>query len=322
MSSSSHEILKYEYLFRLNRAIDYIRDHFAEELNLTKLAEVACFSKYHFHRIFRTLLGETVSDFVRRIRLEKAVGMLTLDKDKSIIDIALDCGFSSPQNFAKAFRAYFGATPTFVRAEYNWDSMRDKFGAGAGEDEAAPIQGGPNTEDYCVQSHLLMRKIIEQRIPMQVRVTEMPVHRVAYVRSVGPYRRETVEPAFVRLLTWAMPRGLVNEKTLIIGAMWSNPMVTPTEKCIYDACITVPESVKSDRSINIQSLPGERFAVYHCEIEPHEHLEAWMKLIIHWLLSSGYQPDRRPFYEIIYNFREEFPLRRHIVDLCLPVKPA
>ena len=37
---------------------------------------------------------------------------------------------------------------------------------------------------------------------------------------------------------------------------------------------------------------------------------------------DGYQPDRRPFYEIIYNFREEFPLRRHIVDLCLPVKLA
>ena len=106
------EVLKYEYLFRLNRTLDYIRDHCAEDLTLAKLAKVACFSKYHFHRIFRTLLGETVNRHVRRVRLEKAVRMLTFDKDKSIIDIALDCGFSSSQNFAKAFKAHFGGCST------------------------------------------------------------------------------------------------------------------------------------------------------------------------------------------------------------------
>ena len=322
MPPFSDEILKYEYLFRLNRTIDYIRDHYAEELNLTKLAEVACFSKFHFHRIFRALIGETVNEFVRRVRLEKAVHMLTLDKYKSIINIALDCGFSSSQNFAKAFRAYFGVTPTFVRAEYNWDSMKSKFGNRESEDrEPVPSGGVPNTDHYRIQSRLLMKKMIEQRTPLRVRVTEMPSYRVAYVRSMGPYRREIVEPAFVRLMQWAMPRGLINEKTLILGAMWSDPNITPTDKCIYDACITVPESIRSDRWINVQTLRGEKYAVYHCEIDPHEHLEAWMRLIINWLLSSGYQPDDRPLYEIIYNIGEEYPLRRHIVDLCLPVKP-
>ena len=127
--------MNYAYLFRLNRVIDYIRDHLGEELNLTRLARVACFSKYHFHRIFRTLLGETVNEYARRVRLEKAVRMLTLEVDKSILEIALDCGFSSSRNFAKIFKSHFGVTPTYVRAEYNWGRVKNRLG----KREPAPI---------------------------------------------------------------------------------------------------------------------------------------------------------------------------------------
>ncbi|HIJ68199.1 MAG TPA: AraC family transcriptional regulator [Deltaproteobacteria bacterium] len=317
------EVLKYEYLFRLNRTLDYIRDNFTEDLTLAKLAKVACFSKYHFHRIFRTLLGETVNRYVRRVRLERAVRMLTLDKDKSIVEIALDCGFSSSQNFAKAFKAHFGVTPTYVRTEYNWDRMKNMLAKAESEDrEAVPSPGAPNTDHGFLHSGPLIKSMVEQRASLPVRVTEMPSYRVAYARTIGPYCLETAEPAFLQLLQWAMPRGLINEKTLILGVLRNDPNVTPVDKCIYDACITIPESVRSDGRINVQSLPGGKFAVYHCEIDPEGHHEAWMRLIIHWLLSSGYQPDSRPYYEIIYNITEEYPLRRHVVDLCLPIRPS
>lgn len=319
--SFSGEISKYEYLFRLNRTIDYIHNHLGEDLNLTRLARVGCFSKYHFHRIFRTLLGETVNKYVCRVRLEKAVRMLTLDSEKSILDIAMDCGFSSSQNFAKAFKSYFGVTPTYVRVEYNWDSVKSRLGRGESlVERTAPPNRVPNAKDHPMRSRLMVKKIAEERVLMSVRVTEMPDFRVAYVRSIGPYRIETIQPAFDQLMRWAIPRGFMAENTFVIGTLWNDPNVTPTYKCIYDACITIPKSVTSDGKTNIQYLPGGKYAVYHCELKPGEHQEAWMKLIIHWLLSSGYQPDNRPFYEIIYNISEEYPLRRHVLDLCLPIK--
>ena len=118
----SDETVNNEYLFRLNRAIDYIQKHYDENLNLTKLAAIACFSKFHFHRLFRTFVGETLNDFVRRFRLEKAVHKLILEKHKSITDIALDCGFSSSQNFAKAFKSYFGVNSTFIREKFSLEN--------------------------------------------------------------------------------------------------------------------------------------------------------------------------------------------------------
>jgi AraC family transcriptional regulator len=108
MRVSADKLLKNEYRSRLNRTIDYIHNHYDEDLNLTKLAEVACFSKFHFHRIFRAMVGETLNDFVQRIRLEKSVQKLTTDFNKSITEIALDGGFSSSQ-------------PSIMRKEFNWD---------------------------------------------------------------------------------------------------------------------------------------------------------------------------------------------------------
>ncbi len=320
---NENEVLKYEYLFRLNRTLDYVRDHFAEDLTLARLAKVACFSKFHFHRIFRTVLGETVNQYVRRVRLEKAARMLTHNKDQSIIDIALDCGFSSSQNFAKAFKAHFGVTPTYVRTEYNWGRMKHMLAKAESEDrEAVPSQGTPNKDQGRLYSGPLIKGIVEQPASLPVRVTEMPSYRVAYARTIGPYCLQTAEPGFAQLLQWARPRGLLNEKALIVGVLRNDPNITPVDKCIYDACITIPESVKSDGRINVQSLQGGKFAVYHCEIDRDGHYEAWMRLIIHWLLSSGYQPDNRPYYEIIYNITEESEPRRHVIDLCLPIRPS
>ncbi|MGA9109354.1 MAG: hypothetical protein ACLPSL_07355 [Smithella sp.] len=62
MSESADKLLKNEYRSRLNRTIDYIQNHYDEDLNLTKLAEVACFSKFHFHGIFRAMVGETLGN--------------------------------------------------------------------------------------------------------------------------------------------------------------------------------------------------------------------------------------------------------------------
>jgi AraC family transcriptional regulator len=99
------------YIARINRVIDHIDAHLADPLDLETLAAVAHFSAFHFHRIFRTMTGETLGDWVRRRRLEIAAGRLVSSPGTSATRIALDVGFASPEVFTRAFRAYFGVTP-------------------------------------------------------------------------------------------------------------------------------------------------------------------------------------------------------------------
>ena len=322
MNQSSDDITNNEYVSRLNRTIDYIYSHSHEDLNLAKLSEVACFSKYHFHRIFRAILGETVNEFVQRIRLEKSMGQLMLSKYKSITEIALDSGFSSSQNFARSFKAQYGITPSQARADYYWDSylkkmqkIKDSDIKVLQSDEMGPV------DQYILKLKQSLEKRLTTSPEMQVAIKKLSSYRVAYIRTWGPYSVEAGRAAFARLRQWADAKGYLNDDAIVMGVIGNNPYFTPPQKLIFDACITVPESTPADRWVNIQTLQGGDFAVHHCDVDSHRVEEEWLRFLLNWLVKSDYQPDDRPAYNIYDNSpAESSDTNRVLVDLCLPVK--
>ncbi|MFZ0859423.1 MAG: AraC family transcriptional regulator [Candidatus Sulfotelmatobacter sp.] len=105
---------KSEYVQKIDRVIDYLRGNLDRPVKLAELADVACFSEFHFHRIFRAVSGETLNSFTNRLRLEKAARLLRYS-DQSLTDIALDCGFSSSATFSRAFRSGYDTSPSQFR---------------------------------------------------------------------------------------------------------------------------------------------------------------------------------------------------------------
>ena len=114
-----------EYVRRVNRAVDYITQNLAHPLRLEDVAGAACFSPCHFHRIFRASMGETLASFVKRVRLERAVYLLSHRKGASLTDIALACGFSSSSDFSRSFRAEYGVPPGRFEVEVFRRSRRE-----------------------------------------------------------------------------------------------------------------------------------------------------------------------------------------------------
>src|SRR5882724_10752647 len=100
---------------RVNRVLDYVGQHLDQELSLAKLAQVGCFSPYHFHRIFQAATGETLNNHVRRVRLERAATLLKASPRKRITDVALETGFAGTAEFSRAFKSHFGKTAS------SWD---------------------------------------------------------------------------------------------------------------------------------------------------------------------------------------------------------
>ena len=101
-----------EYERRVNRVVDHISQHLGDALSFNALARVAAFSPFHFHRVFRAITGETLFGFIQRLRLERSAGTLLTAPDRSILEVALDNGFSSAATFARAFKAHFGMSAT------------------------------------------------------------------------------------------------------------------------------------------------------------------------------------------------------------------
>ena len=103
------------YENRLLPALDYIRAHLDDSLRLEQLAHHTYFSKFHFHRVFKAIHGETVHEHVRRLRLEKAHQLLVTRQSLSILDIAVATGYSSQAAFTREFKRHFRVTPGRAR---------------------------------------------------------------------------------------------------------------------------------------------------------------------------------------------------------------
>lgn len=290
MRKFSEESLKEEHGQRLDRVMEYIRNHYADKLSLEKLAAVACFSKFHFHRVFKTLNGETVNNCIRRIRLDESIRKLRQDVDLSISEIAYSCGFSTSQNFSRAFKAHFGVTPASVRKEGN------------GQFEVE------------IQER-------EDATPLRVEVKDLPACRVAYIRCIGPHQSEYHTQALYRLFRWAVEKTLRKPPPFAIALSWGDTRVIPPDEHILDLCLIVPEGIEGEGDFQIQWLPEGKFAVFHGEIPASEMQVVEWRIIDEWLPSSGYQLDLKPTLFKMYNNPYANPRKLVIVDICLAVKP-
>ena len=299
------ELKRQEYVGRINRVIDYIRDNLAGDLRLDVLARVARFSPFHFHRVFKSVVGETLNDYIRRVRAQRAAGQLIHNPTLSITEIAVGCGYSSPSAFAREFRRHFGVSASQFRRGGQESLVRFRREMEErGAEFVNPLDLGA----------------IRTEMEIEIDVREMAPMHVAYVRHVGAYKE--IGKAFQHLMRWAGPRRrLWTPDTRVLAVYHDNPDLTPVERLRAEACITVPEGTKTRGDIGTMTIPGGTFAVAHVEIDESQYAEAWDRLICDWMPRSGYQPDERMCFEMYLNDARKHPEGKHVVEICEPVRP-
>lgn len=104
----------------IKKVVDYIEENLNNELSLDKIAEKAGYSKFHLHRIFSKIVGETIHKYIQKRRLTEAARKLVYT-DESIIDIALISGYESQQAFTLAFKKMYKSSPQIYRIKRNFE---------------------------------------------------------------------------------------------------------------------------------------------------------------------------------------------------------
>jgi AraC family transcriptional regulator len=316
-----------EYLSRIYRVIDYIDANIDQDLTLDGLASVASFSRFHFHRIFRALVGETLNHYVTRVRLEKAAALLTSNPKTSITEIAFDCGFAGSASFARAFRETFNMSASEFRAKR---PFKDRKNCKTNSKERQVLSNWRNEFPELTlyidgqTNNPIWRMKMKNSKELKVEVKEVPEMSVAYVRHIGPYagNEELFKALYGKLMKWAGPRGLLRfPETKMLAIYHDDPKITDEAKLRTSVCITVPEDTATDGEVGKMTIPGGKFAVARFEIAGDEFEDAWNALLGGWMPESGFQCDDRLSYELCINDPKEHPERKHIVDICVPVKP-
>ncbi len=200
----------------MNRVVDHIQAHLAEPLDLERLSAVACFSPFHFHRLFSAWMGETLQSFVHRLRLERAAQLLVFHRLTTISDIALECGFSSASVFARSFKAAYGVSAG------EWRNRKIcQTNSKPCEAETAAFLGfsklpGPAARQ--LENHMT-------HTLFDVQVRRLAPLTIAYLRYIGPYKGDTelFRRLFAKLFAWAGPGGLMPPGFRYLSLFQDNP---------------------------------------------------------------------------------------------------
>lgn len=249
-------------------------------MRLADVARAARLSPFHFHRVFQGLVGETLAEFVKRLRLERALVMMAHAPRTSLTTIALKCGFSSSSDFSRCFKQRYGTAPS----AFDITGWREAHGS-----ELHAMVREP-----AGRYHLDRLPAARNPDGFRVRIRHLPARTVAYIRVLDPYRGDAVARATQRLLTWAERHSLADGQWL--GYQWDNPEITSLHHCQYHV------AVEAERFVPRGEIGRFRFPpmiVAQVEVRGGIDLElrALQWLYGTWLPRSGYVPDDQPGFE-------------------------
>lgn len=226
---------KNSYLESINKAISFIESNSTNDIQLKDIAAQANLSQYHFHRVFKSLTGDTAKDFLTRLRLEKAA--LKLKHSQSDIgQIAFDCGYQNHETFTRAFKDYFGLTPLDYRNSIVelTANKQNEYGKANIDLNALNVQG-----------------------PV---IKTIPDLHLAYIRHTGSY--DKVGSSFQKLMFWAATHLVLKLKPVTIGIVHDNPDLTVEEYIRFDACVLLSKEMRANGEIGYKKIEGGKFAVF------------------------------------------------------------
>ena len=289
------------YLSRIVKTLNYIQTNLDHELTLEELAKEANFSPFHFHRIFSGMLGESVKELVRRLKLERAAIELQTTS-MSILQISINAGYESDMAFSRVFKSKVGILPSeFRRTEHARFPCSSK----------ACIR-------YVTSGHISSFEPLQiKECKMNIMIKDVNNMKVAYVSHQGPYQE--CGHAWDKLCSSLATEGLLGGDAKMLGVSYDDPDVIPAEDLRYDACITVPNDFQVIDDIKVQTISGGQYAVT-THIGSYNNLsDTYRKFFGQWLPQSDYESDDKPCFEVYLNDPESTEPEDLVTDIYMPI---
>lgn len=292
-----------DYIRRINKVIDYIELNLSNEIRLDDLAQIACLSKYHFHRIFYSFTNESLYSFVSRLRTERSAALL-LTQNRSITDIAFSCGFNDSATFSRAFKKHFNMSAS----------------------EWLKRQNSKIHQDYTIKSSYPPNSHIGHNFffdPLYVEEKCIEDLHIAYIRHRGFYGGDSslFQSLYNKLMAWAIPEGIASSPERKDIIVYHDPInITENDKLRISVGMTIPQKTEVSGEIGHLCLSKGKYLLCRFEVNNDEYGKAWAHVFTNILPKRGLQPDDRYCFELYspncYN-REKGTTT---VDIYVPIK--
>lgn len=282
-----------EWLNRLNAVIVYMEEHLEGEIDLTRMAQIACCSPFHFQRMFSYLAEVPLGEYIRRRKMTRAAADLQNESER-IIDISLKYGYDSPTAFNRAFQGIHGIAPSEARK------------SGAVLKAYLPIS---------------FKIIIKGEVEMDYRIEKKDEFRIVgakehYVLNVEENFAQI--PAFwqktVQSGTFSQILGLVNQEPKGILGLTSSMKGKD-----FDYYIAAPSDMVVPDGLYEYTVPACTWAIFTCIGPMPTAIQALQKRIVsEWLPTSGYEYADAPDIEVYFEGNQQ--AEDYHCEVWLPVE--
>ena len=253
---------------RMNKVLQFIDETLDMDVNIKSLAKMAFYSEYHFHRLFRTYVGESVYAYRKRLLLERALKFIQFT-NKSITEIAFDSGYDNHSSFNKAFKKHFKHSPTQARQKM------------------FEIDNYTFPDNY-------------KGLNMKVKIIEIEDIPVIATRAVGRFEEMAAE-AWGRMMKFAYGNKLITENVRRFGITHDDPNVTDSEKIRYDACLDIDADISHLDNFKKMIITGGSYATVMHLGDYNKLDESYGYLFNEWLPNSNYELRDAPCFDQYLN---------------------
>lgn len=285
----------------LNRLVDLVEKHLTEEFDVNGLARELGTTEYHLRRMFSSLAGMPLSEYVRRRRMTVAAADVVRGED-DLLSIAVRHGYGSTEAFGRAFRAVHGAGPGDVRRD-----------------------GGP----LRTQPQLRFRLTVEGSIPMDTRIVDRPAFRLVGHAARVPLIHQGINPHIQQHIT-ALPQ----QEHLRLKALSEtepggllqvcddlDPDSTEGSELTYLHGVAVSRDTPAPDDLDTIEVPAGRWAVFRTA-GPHPKAlqKTWAATATEWFPSNPWR--LRPGPSIVAVLERAADFSTATCELWLPVEPT
>jgi len=257
---------KKDHQLRIDLVIDYILRNLSKELSLQELSAVANYSTFHLQKVFKEMMGETPKQYIIRLRLENALHLLVIHSHKSVTEISIDCGFSSPSVFSRAIKNYFNVSPYQMRTF----SIKEKI------------------EIFKEKNPRFVAHLKElNSFDNQTSKLDIEVKKIESV--IGIYLNtqfddtSTIQESFSELIQLSSLNDIVIDNTKMYG------ILSPHKGSVYKTFVVIGENQKLPKKFNSIKLRGGKYATFKVKGNQKETFKAAQYLNHTWLPANGYR---------------------------------
>jgi len=288
---------------RIGHVVDYIFGNLDSQISLQTLAGVANYSSFHLQKVFKQIIGESPKQYIIRLRLETAFHLLVIHPQKSIQEIALESGFSSPSVFSRAIKSYFGHSPEQVRSLPHKEKMRLLH-------TVTPKSGTP----LSVSSHNLAPATPPLPAPT---VRTLKKASVKGIYLVAPFDHpEKIQGAFNQLSRFARSHDWVAPEPGMYG------ILGPHQRNTYKAFFPVKSTVRGTDEFPLAEIKGGQFAVFKVRGDLRQTNKAVHHFYHQWLPENGFKISGITGFETFSGNPALTPYYQLEREIHIPIEPA